>query len=72
MNYSIGDFIELTYDHYGEGGTYGMDATRAQILQAIGKYMETNKDELQGDTYDMENVREILRSEHGCSNAYLC
>jgi len=70
--YAIGDFIEHVYDLYGEGGTYGLDATRAQILQAIGKYMEINEDELQGDAYDLENVREILRSEHGCSKAYLC
>jgi hypothetical protein len=70
--YAIGDFIEHVYDLYGEGGAYGLDATRAQILQAIGKYMEINEDELQGDAYDLENVREILRSEHGCSKAYLC
>ena len=70
--YTIGDFIEHVYELYGEGGVYGLDATRAQILQAIGRYMESSEDELQGDAYDLENVREILRSEHGCSKAYLC
>jgi hypothetical protein len=57
-------FVDYVKSFYGPGGIYDMGATDDMIIDAAFKYMRSGAD-FCGDSFDRENVRDIMISEFG-------
>jgi hypothetical protein len=56
-------FVDYCHSFYGTGGIYDMGATRTQLFEAAGTYlMSPDGEEFEGDSFDREQIREILTS----------
>lgn len=61
-------FVDYVYSFYGRDGIYDMGALKRDIQQATRDYFNTpncNFDAPSGDSFDRENVRDILISDYG-------
>ena len=59
-------FIKYVHDFYGPKGIFDMNASIQQIKDSTIKYVTTQPDKwCGGDTFDREQVREILISDYG-------
>lgn len=54
------DFIRYTFEFYGPGGLYDLNATPEQILMASSKLISQKGYDFAGDSVDRERVRDIL------------
>ena len=55
-------FVDYCHDFYGSGGIYDMGATRSQLFEAAATYLFSpdREADFEGDSFDREQVREIL------------
>jgi hypothetical protein len=60
------EFINYVRSFYGPGGIYDMGATDSMIIDATIKYLTTEGTKwCDGDSYDREQVRDILVGQFG-------
>ena len=55
-------FVEYCHSFYGEGGLYDMGASMTDLYEAAATYVLSpdNEVEFEGDSFDREQVREVL------------
>jgi hypothetical protein len=53
-------FIRYVHDFYGPNGIYDMNVTKDMIMNATMKYLTTPGIRFSGDSYDREQVRDIM------------
>lgn len=61
-------FVDYVYSFYGRGGIHDMGALKRDIQQATRDYFNKpgcNFDAPNGDSFDRENVRDILIADYG-------
>jgi hypothetical protein len=57
-------FVNYCHSFYGKGGLYDMGASLSQLYEAAATYLLSpdREAEFEGDSFDREQVREILHS----------
>ena len=58
------DFYDYVLAFYGENGIYKIGATRDMVMEATQKYINST-DEFCGDSFDREQVRDIMLKDYG-------
>ena len=60
----MSDFHNYVLAFYGENGIYKIGATRDMVMEATQKYINST-DEFCGDSFDREQVRDIMLKDYG-------
>jgi hypothetical protein len=57
-------FVDYCFDFYGTGGIYDMGASHTLLYEAAATYLLSpdREAEFEGDSFDREQVREILHN----------
>ena len=59
------EFVDYVLDFYGPNGVYPMGATNEQVEKALDIYLKNPETDYAADSFDRENIRDILISEFG-------
>ena len=58
-------FYDYVLSFYGPEGIYPMGATLGMVMEATETYLEQNMITFCGDSFDRENVRDIMMRDYG-------
>jgi hypothetical protein len=58
-------FYSYVLSFYGPDGIYNMGATLDEVMEATEKYLQNPETKFCGDSFDRENVRDIMMNDYG-------
>ena len=61
----MSEFYDYVLSFYGSDGIYPMDATLDMVMEATEKYLKQDIIMFCGDSFDRENVRDIMIRDYG-------
>ena len=59
------EFYDYVLSFYGSEGIYPMGATLDMVIEATAKYLKQGVISYCGDSFDRENVRDIMMRDYG-------